>query len=139
MKLPDKYSYLNLYDMREQIILLELFSKKSLRTNKLYKMGIVKSNQTLNILLKNLINKNVVKKNKNKIHNITYELTPKGLNLACLIASNEKMFNTQIGEVIFIANFGKEINNNSFKEKIRKFFLDYFKKYYDYRIDVNGI
>jgi DNA-binding HxlR family transcriptional regulator len=137
MKLPEKYSYLKLLDKQEQIIILELMTKKDVRTNSLYKMGIIKSYPTLYKYLDNLIERQLVKKIEHNKSNITYELTAKGLNLACILASNETMFKTHIGDIIFIANFGREIKNKTFTDNIKKFFLDYFKRYYDYRIDVN--
>jgi DNA-binding HxlR family transcriptional regulator len=138
MKLPEKYGFLKLLDKSEQILILELFNKKKLRTNSLYKLGIIKSYVTLYKYLKDLIGRDIIKKTTHNKSNITYELTPKGLNLACILASNEKMFDTHIGDIIFIANFGREIKNKTFWEYVKKFFLDYFKKYYEYRIDVNG-
>ena len=138
MKLPEKYCFLRLLNKTEQILILELFIKKKMRTNSLYKLGFVKSYVTLYKYLENLINREIVMKLVHNKSNITYELTPKGLNLACLLASDEQMFNTHIGDIIFIANFGKEIKNNTFWEYVKKFFLDYFKKYYEYRVDVNG-
>lgn len=129
MKLPVKYSELNLYDKTEQIVLLELFSRKSLRTNKLYKMGIVKSYKTLYTMLENLISKQVIKKIEHNKSNITYELTPKGLNLAYIIASSEKRFNTYVNaqkNFIIIVNVGHTLP-------------DLLKRYVEYRLDVNGI
>jgi DNA-binding HxlR family transcriptional regulator len=125
MKLPEKYSFLKLLSKQEQIIILELFTKKNVRTNRLYKMGIIKSYKTLYKFLDNLLDRDIVKKINHNKSNITYELTPKGLNLAYIIASNEKRFNTYCKDVIFIINVGRNIP-------------DLLKKYYEYRIDVNG-
>jgi DNA-binding HxlR family transcriptional regulator len=128
MKLPDKYSYLKLLDKTEQIIILELFAKKNIRTNKLYKMGIVKSYKTLYDLLDNLIKKSLIRKIEHNKSNITYELTPKGLNLGYILASNEKMFNSYVNaqkNFIIIVNIGHTIP-------------DLLKRYVEYRLDVNG-
>ena len=125
MKLPSKYADLNLLSKQEQILILELFIKKNVRTNKLYKMGIIKSYKTLYKFLDNLIDRDIVKKLMHNKSNITYELTPKGLTLAYIIASNENRFNTYCKDVIFIINVGHNVP-------------DLLKKYYEYRIEVNG-
>lgn len=126
MKLPEKYGFLKLFSKQEQVIILELFTKKNVRTNKLYKMGIIKSYVTLYKLLDNLLNRDIVKKLEHNKSNITYELTPKGLTLAYIIASNENRFNTYCKDVIFIINVGHNVP-------------DLLKKYYDFRIEVDGI
>jgi predicted transcriptional regulator len=125
MKLPEKYADLKLLSKQEQVIVLELFTKKNVRTNKLYKMGIIKSYVTLYKLLNNLLIRDIVKKLNHNKSNITYELTPKGLTLAYIIASNEQRFNTYCKDVIFIINVGRNVP-------------DLLKKYYEYRIEVNG-
>jgi DNA-binding HxlR family transcriptional regulator len=125
MKVPFKYEFLKLLDKQEQIIILELFTKKNVRTNNLYKMAIVKSYKTLYNLLDKLIERSLIKKINHNRKNVTYELTPKGLTLAYIIASNEKRFNTYCKDVIFIINVGHNIP-------------DLLKKYYEYRIEVNG-
>jgi predicted transcriptional regulator len=128
MKLPEKYGYLKLLDKTEQILILEIFIKKSVRTNRLYKMNIVKSYPTLYKYLDNLINKEIVKKITYNKSNITYELTPKGLNLAYILASNEKMFSSYVGvekNFVIIVNIGHTIP-------------DLFKRYVEYRLEVNG-
>jgi len=125
MKLPEKYGFLKLLSKQEQVIVLELFTKRKVRTNGLYKMGIIKSYVTLYKLLNNLLNRDIIKKLNHNKSNITYELTPKGLTLAYIIASNEKRFNTYCKDVIFIINVGRNVP-------------DLLKKYYDYRIEVNG-
>jgi DNA-binding HxlR family transcriptional regulator len=125
MKLPLRYDYLKLINTKQQIAILELFANKSLRTKKIYKLGIFKSFNDLSDNLNRLIERDMVKKVVNNPSNITYQLTPKGLNLAYILASNENRFRTCIDDFIIIVNIGN-----------RKY--DLLKKYVEYRIENNG-
>jgi DNA-binding HxlR family transcriptional regulator len=124
-EIPRKYDYLELLNIKQQITILELFSNKSLRTKKIYKLGLYKSFNDLSYNLNKLIKKKIIKRVEKNPRNITYELTSKGLNLAYILAENEIRFKTYIDDFIIIVNIGK-----------RK--PDLLKKYVEYRIENNG-
>jgi DNA-binding HxlR family transcriptional regulator len=125
MKLPEKYSYLKLLDKNQQIILLELLRNREIRTSKFYRMGIFKSYNTLYKSLEELIDRDILRRTEHNKKNITYSLTIKGLSLAYLIASDERLFNTHIKDIIFVINVGHTIP-------------DLLKKFLEYRLDVDG-
>jgi DNA-binding HxlR family transcriptional regulator len=92
-------------------------------------MGIIKSYKTLYKYLESLIEKELVKKLIHNKSNITYELTSKGLNLAYIFASYEKMFNSYINvekNFVIIVNIGHTLP-------------DLFKRYVEYRLEVNEL
>lgn len=123
MAIPSKYDYLELIDIKQQILLLELLFHKKMRISNIYKLNIFNHNNIYanieKLILRNLIKKEIINSKEKYI-----SLTPKGLNFAYIIASDEKRFNTCVQDFIIVCNIGN-----------KKF--DLLKKYIEYRLIAN--
>ena len=85
---------------------MELLKSKKIRTKEIYKKGIFKGYSELGLNLRQLVERNLIKKTVHNKRNVTYELTPKGFNFIILIAVDENMFCSYVKDFLIWVDIG---------------------------------